>query len=153
MAYTYEAKNMPFRRLGPSGLRVPVFSLGACAWLIHSRSCAAGASSRDDETDSSQLNLQGSPTAKLCTATPSRCARSALLPCLWISGLRKKNLLCGSGCPCLAGYHQDRAGQWYQHVRAPLTLRLRAVVLVPDTRCCRFDTAEGYASGKAELEM
>jgi hypothetical protein len=27
----YNAKNtMPFRRLGPSGLRVPVFSLGGC---------------------------------------------------------------------------------------------------------------------------
>lgn len=27
----FDAKNMPFRRLGPSGLRVPVFSLGG--WL------------------------------------------------------------------------------------------------------------------------
>ncbi|KAI0828813.1 Aldo/keto reductase [Trametes gibbosa] len=33
MAYVYETKNMPFRRLGPSGLRVPVFSLGA--WLTY----------------------------------------------------------------------------------------------------------------------
>lgn len=29
----FDPKNMPFRRLGPSGLRVPVFSLGGCtAW-------------------------------------------------------------------------------------------------------------------------
>ncbi|KAJ7606668.1 NADP-dependent oxidoreductase domain-containing protein [Roridomyces roridus] len=28
---TYAAQNMPFRRLGPSGLRVPLFSLGG--WL------------------------------------------------------------------------------------------------------------------------
>jgi hypothetical protein len=27
----FDPKNMPFRRLGPSGLRVPVFSLGG--WL------------------------------------------------------------------------------------------------------------------------
>ncbi|KAI0629488.1 Aldo/keto reductase [Trametes polyzona] len=33
MVYKYETKNMPFRRLGPSGLRVPVFSLGA--WLTY----------------------------------------------------------------------------------------------------------------------
>jgi len=26
----FDPKNMPFRRLGPSGLRVPVFSLGGC---------------------------------------------------------------------------------------------------------------------------
>ena len=26
----FDAKNMPFRRLGPSGLRVPLFSLGGC---------------------------------------------------------------------------------------------------------------------------
>lgn len=26
----YDPKNMTFRRLGPSGLRVPVFSLGGC---------------------------------------------------------------------------------------------------------------------------
>lgn len=28
--YEFDPKNMPFRRLGPSGLRVPVFSLGGC---------------------------------------------------------------------------------------------------------------------------
>ncbi|KAI0714796.1 voltage-gated potassium channel beta-2 subunit [Earliella scabrosa] len=33
MSFVYEPKNMPFRRLGPSGLRVPVFSLGA--WLTY----------------------------------------------------------------------------------------------------------------------
>ncbi|RDX46786.1 Aldo/keto reductase [Lentinus brumalis] len=33
MSYVYETKNMLFRRLGPSGLRVPVFSLGA--WLTY----------------------------------------------------------------------------------------------------------------------
>ncbi|KAH9932092.1 Aldo/keto reductase [Epithele typhae] len=33
MPFTYEPKNMLFRRLGPSGLRVPVFSLGA--WLTY----------------------------------------------------------------------------------------------------------------------
>lgn len=26
----FETKNMLFRRLGPSGLRVPLFSLGGC---------------------------------------------------------------------------------------------------------------------------
>lgn len=26
----YDPKGMPFRRLGPSGLRVPIFSLGGC---------------------------------------------------------------------------------------------------------------------------
>ena len=26
----FDPKDMPFRRLGPSGLRVPVFSLGGC---------------------------------------------------------------------------------------------------------------------------
>lgn len=26
----YDPKGMPFRRLGPSGLRVPLFSLGGC---------------------------------------------------------------------------------------------------------------------------
>lgn len=26
----FDRKNMPFRRLGPSGLRVPLFSLGGC---------------------------------------------------------------------------------------------------------------------------
>jgi hypothetical protein len=30
----YDPKNMPFRRLGPSGLRVPVFSLGGCAYSV-----------------------------------------------------------------------------------------------------------------------
>lgn len=29
----YDPKNMPFRRLGPSGLRVPVFSLGGCTFF------------------------------------------------------------------------------------------------------------------------
>jgi hypothetical protein len=29
----YDAKNMPFRRLGRSGLRVPLFSLGGCKFL------------------------------------------------------------------------------------------------------------------------
>lgn len=28
--YEFDPKGMPFRRLGPSGLRVPVFSLGGC---------------------------------------------------------------------------------------------------------------------------
>ncbi|ESK92405.1 voltage-gated potassium channel beta-2 subunit [Moniliophthora roreri MCA 2997] len=32
----YDSKNMPFRRLGPSGLRVPVFSLGG--WLTYGKS-------------------------------------------------------------------------------------------------------------------
>ncbi|KAK7051461.1 hypothetical protein VNI00_004435 [Paramarasmius palmivorus] len=32
----YDPKNMPFRRLGPSGLRVPVFSLGG--WLTYGKS-------------------------------------------------------------------------------------------------------------------
>lgn len=27
---TFDPKNMPFRRLGPSGLRVPLFSIGSC---------------------------------------------------------------------------------------------------------------------------
>jgi len=31
MSQEFDVKNMPFRRLGPSGLRVPVFSLGG--WL------------------------------------------------------------------------------------------------------------------------
>ena len=30
MSLVYDPKGMPFRRLGPSGLRVPVFSLGGC---------------------------------------------------------------------------------------------------------------------------
>ncbi|KAI8990662.1 Aldo/keto reductase [Trametes punicea] len=33
MSFVYETKNMPFRRLGASGLRVPLFSLGA--WLTY----------------------------------------------------------------------------------------------------------------------
>lgn len=33
----FDPKNMPFRRLGPSGLRVPVFSLGGCEFLALSR--------------------------------------------------------------------------------------------------------------------
>ncbi|TBU29779.1 voltage-gated potassium channel beta-2 subunit [Dichomitus squalens] len=33
MSFVYETKGMPFRRLGPSGLRVPLFSLGA--WLTY----------------------------------------------------------------------------------------------------------------------
>ncbi|KAI0354653.1 Aldo/keto reductase [Trametes cingulata] len=33
MSFVYEPKNMPFRRLGSSGLRVPVLSLGA--WLTY----------------------------------------------------------------------------------------------------------------------
>ncbi|KAF8826431.1 hypothetical protein HHX47_DHR5000137 [Lentinula edodes] len=33
---TFDPKNMPFRRLGPSGLRVPVFSLGG--WLTFGKS-------------------------------------------------------------------------------------------------------------------
>ena len=28
----FDPKNMPFRRLGGSGLRVPLFSLGGCEW-------------------------------------------------------------------------------------------------------------------------
>ncbi|PIL31309.1 transporter [Ganoderma sinense ZZ0214-1] len=36
MSFVYETKGMPFRRLGPSGLRVPVFSLGA--WLTYGSS-------------------------------------------------------------------------------------------------------------------
>ncbi|KAI0778834.1 Aldo/keto reductase [Trametes elegans] len=36
MSFVYETKNMPFRRLGSSGLRVPVFSLGA--WLTYGAS-------------------------------------------------------------------------------------------------------------------
>ena len=28
---TFDPKNMPFRQLGPSGLRVPLFSIGSCA--------------------------------------------------------------------------------------------------------------------------
>jgi len=28
----FDPKDMPFRRLGPSGLRVPLFSLGGCEW-------------------------------------------------------------------------------------------------------------------------
>ena len=31
----FDPKNMPFRRLGPSGLRVPVFSLGGCEQLAN----------------------------------------------------------------------------------------------------------------------
>jgi aryl-alcohol dehydrogenase-like predicted oxidoreductase len=27
---TFDPKNMPFRRLGPTGLRVPLFSMGSC---------------------------------------------------------------------------------------------------------------------------
>jgi len=34
----FDPKNMPFRRLGPSGLRVPLFSLGGCT-SIDLRSC------------------------------------------------------------------------------------------------------------------
>jgi len=30
----FDPKNMPFRRLGPSGLRVPVFSLGGCMFRV-----------------------------------------------------------------------------------------------------------------------
>lgn len=30
MAVEFDAKGMPFRRLGSSGLRVPLFSLGGC---------------------------------------------------------------------------------------------------------------------------
>lgn len=30
----FDPKNMHFRRLGPSGLRVPVFSLGGCEQLV-----------------------------------------------------------------------------------------------------------------------
>ena len=30
----YDPKGMPFRRLGPSGLRVPLFSLGGCELLL-----------------------------------------------------------------------------------------------------------------------
>lgn len=30
MPLEYDSKGMPFRRLGPTGLRVPVFSLGGC---------------------------------------------------------------------------------------------------------------------------
>ena len=34
---TFDPKNMPFRRLGPTGLRVPLFSIGTCAsYLITS---------------------------------------------------------------------------------------------------------------------
>lgn len=35
MALEYDAKGMPFRRLGPSGLRVPLFSLGGCTLSAH----------------------------------------------------------------------------------------------------------------------
>lgn len=31
----YDPKGMPFRRLGPSGLRVPVFSLGGCEYFVY----------------------------------------------------------------------------------------------------------------------
>ncbi|KJA28302.1 hypothetical protein HYPSUDRAFT_33637 [Hypholoma sublateritium FD-334 SS-4] len=30
----YDPKGMPFRRLGPSGLRVPLFSLGGCKCVL-----------------------------------------------------------------------------------------------------------------------
>ena len=30
----YDPKGMPFRCLGPSGLRVPLFSLGGCAQTL-----------------------------------------------------------------------------------------------------------------------
>ena len=30
----FDPKGMPFRRLGASGLRVPVFSLGGCKWPV-----------------------------------------------------------------------------------------------------------------------
>ncbi len=30
----FDPKQMPFRRLGSSGLRIPVFSLGGCEYLI-----------------------------------------------------------------------------------------------------------------------
>jgi aryl-alcohol dehydrogenase-like predicted oxidoreductase len=34
---TFDPKNMPFRRLGPTGLRVPLFSIGSCtSYLITS---------------------------------------------------------------------------------------------------------------------
>lgn len=33
----FDPKNMPFRRLGPSGLRVPLFSLGGCKFEILER--------------------------------------------------------------------------------------------------------------------
>lgn len=33
MSVEFDAKGMPFRRLGPSGLRVPLFSLGGCKFL------------------------------------------------------------------------------------------------------------------------
>ena len=33
----FDPKNMPFRRLGGSGLRVPLFSLGGCKWRTTSR--------------------------------------------------------------------------------------------------------------------
>jgi hypothetical protein len=32
--FEYQPKNMPFRRLGASGLRVPVFSLGGCECIL-----------------------------------------------------------------------------------------------------------------------
>lgn len=31
--YEFDPKGVPFRRLGPSGLRVPVFSLGGCEYI------------------------------------------------------------------------------------------------------------------------
>ena len=38
MALEYNSKGMPFRRLGPSGLRVPLFSLVGCkCYLIMNR--------------------------------------------------------------------------------------------------------------------
>lgn len=32
MVQDFDKKNMPFRRLGRSGLRIPLFSLGACEY-------------------------------------------------------------------------------------------------------------------------
>ena len=57
----FDPKGMPFRRLGSSGLRVPLLSLGACMRCFSS-------------TLQFKLTvLQGSPSVVPSRATPSRC--------------------------------------------------------------------------------
>lgn len=68
----YNTKGMPFRRLGSSGLRVPLFSLGGCK-------CNAAYPTELKLI----LHLKGSPSAVPCRATPS--SRSSKPPSRMVS--------------------------------------------------------------------
>lgn len=93
---TYSDKGMPFRRLGPSGLRVPLFSLGGCTYVHENRGRARHSQIFSDRADDWRFGNWGPSQGPAVSFSIQICA-DLQMP--------------------RAGHHQDRVREWDQHVR------------------------------------